>query len=75
MKLPNKIITYKSSTIAKFPVLLSALNEQDLTPGALYKKVKSKVEDVGEFIEILDCLYAQRKVELIDYLGVLHYVA
>lgn len=75
MKLPNKIITYKSSTIAKFPVLLSALNEQDLTPGALYKKVKSKVEDVGEFIEILDCLYALRKVELIDYLGVLHYVA
>lgn len=75
MKLPNKVITYKSSTIAKFPIVLSALREQSLTPNGLYKKVKSKVEDVGEFIEILDCLYALRKIELVEHLGVLHYVA
>ena len=75
MKLPSKVITYKSSTIAKFPIILSVLREQDMAPGSLYKKVKSKVEDVGEFIEILDCLYALRKIELIDHLGVLHYVA
>ena len=75
MKLPSKVITYKSSTIAKFPIILSVLREQDMAPSSLYKKVKSKVEDVGEFIEILDCLYALRKIELIDHLGVLHYVA
>ena len=75
MKLPNKVITYKASTIAKFPIILSALQEQALTPSSLYKKVKSKVEDVGEFIEILDCLYALRKIELVEHLGVLRNVA
>lgn len=74
MRLPNKVITYKESTIAKFPVILACLNEQDLTPGALYKKVKSKVDDIGEYIDILDCLYALGKIELIEYMGVLHYV-
>ena len=74
MRLPNKVITYKESTISKFPIILAALKEQNLTPATLYKKVKSKVEDIGEFIDILDCLYALGKIELIEHLGVLHYV-
>ena len=56
MKLPNKVITYKESTISKFPSVLSCLKEQDMSPALLYKKVKSKVEDIGEYIDILDCL-------------------
>ena len=74
MKLPNKVITYKESTISKFPAVLSCLKEQVMSPALLYKKVKSKVEDIGEYIDILDCLYALGKIELIEHLGVLHYV-
>ena len=74
MKLPNKVITYKASTISKFLAVLSCLKEQDMSPASLYKKVKSKVEDIGEYIDILDCLYALGKIELIEHLGVLHYV-
>ena len=74
MKLPNKVITYKESTISKFPAVLSCLKEHDTSPASLYKKVKSKVEDIGEYIDILDCLYALGKIELIEHLGVLHYV-
>ena len=74
MKLPNKVITYKESTISKFPAVLACLKEQDMSPALLYKKVKSKVEDIGEYIDILDCLYALGKIELIEHLGVLHYV-
>lgn len=74
MKLPNKVITYKESTISKFPAVLSCLKEQDMSPALLYKKVKSKVEDIGEYIDILDCLYALGKIELIEHLGLLHYV-
>ena len=74
MKLPNKVITYKESTISKFPAVLSCLKEQDMSPALLYKKVKSEVEDIGEYIDILDCLYALGKIELIEHLGVLHYV-
>lgn len=74
MKLPNKVITYKESTISKFPILLSCLKEQDMSPASLYKKIKSQVEDIGEYIDILDCLYALGKIELIEHLGVLYYV-
>ena len=74
MKHPNKVITDKESTISKFPAVLSCLKEQDMSPASLYKKVKSKVEDIGEYIDILDCLYALGKIELIEHLGVLHYV-
>lgn len=35
-----------------------------MSPASLYKKVKSKVEDIGEYIDILDCLYALGKIEL-----------
>ena len=74
MKLPNKVITYKESTISKFPSVLSCLKEQDMSPASHYKNLKSKVEDIGEYIDILDCLYALGKIELIEHLGVLHYV-
>lgn len=75
MKLPNKVITYKESIIAKFPAVLNVLRAQELSPSELYKKVKSKVDDIGEFMEILDCLYALGKIELDERKGVLRYVA
>ena len=75
MRLPNKVITFKESTLSRFPVVLQVLRERDMKPGDLYRKVRSKVEDVGEYIDILDCLYALGRIELIEHLGVLHYVA
>ena len=74
MKFPNKVIPYQESILAKFPILLVHLEQQDMKPVDLYKKVKSKVSDVGEFLEILDCLYALRKIELNREGSALHYV-
>lgn len=75
MKLPNKVITYKESVLAKFPVVLSVLKEQEISVDLLYKKVKSKFEDIGEFMEVMDCLYALGKIELDVKKGVIRYVA
>ena len=62
MKIPSKVTPYKESTIAKFPVILSLLEQNDMTPNELYAKVKkSKVKDIAEFVEVLDCLYAMNK--------------
>ncbi|MDO5295546.1 MAG: hypothetical protein Q4F00_02740 [bacterium] len=58
----------------KFPVILSVLSDGSLSPRALYGKVKSHVKDVGEFVEILDCLYALGKIELDEESGELRYV-
>lgn len=65
MKIPSKVTPYKESTIAKFPIVLSILEKGDMTPTELYAKVKkSKINDITEFVEVLDCLYALNKIEL-----------
>ena len=75
MKLLNKVITYKESILAKFPIILSIVKDQEIAVDLLYKKVKSKVDDIGEFMEIMDCLYALGKIELDVKKGVIRYVA
>lgn len=73
MKTPSKVTPYKESTIAKFPVVLSLLEKEDMTPSELYAKVqKSKIKDITEFVEVLDCLYAMNKIEIRE--EALHYV-
>ncbi len=74
MRFPSKVTPYKESVLAKFPIVLSALEGAEMHPLDLYKKVKSKVDDVGEFLEILDCLYALGTIELIDERNMLRYV-
>ena len=74
MRLPNKITSYSESALSKFPFVLDALKVDDLTPSRLYGKMKSKVDGIDEFYEILDGLYALGAVELIMPKGVLHYV-
>ena len=45
-----------------------------MKPKDLYKKVKNKVSDIGEFLEILDCLFALGKTEFNREGGTLRYV-
>lgn len=73
MKMPSKVTPYKESIIAKFPVILTILEKEDLSLTELYGKVrKSKIKDITEFVEVLECLYAMNKIELRK--EVLHYV-
>ena len=70
--MPNKVTPYKESSIAKFPVALSLLEKKDMTPSELFSKVKkNKIQNIDEFVEIIDCLYAMHKIELNG--EVLHY--
>jgi hypothetical protein len=73
MRLPNKINSFSESSIAKFPVVLDVLEKGDMQVSALYAAVKKSTDDVGDFIEILDCLYALGKVEYLEKERVLHY--
>ena len=73
MKMPSKVTPQKESILAKFPVILTILEKEDLSPTELYGKVrKSKIKDITEFVEVLECLYAMNKIELRK--EVLHYV-
>lgn len=74
MRLPSKVTPYSQSTLSKFPPVLKQLADQDLRPAGLYKKVKSHFEDVNEFLDTLDCLFALGQIELLYPEEVLHYV-
>lgn len=73
MRFPSKATPYKESSISKFPAVLKLLEKSDMSPSEMYSKLsKSKVRDISEFVDILDCLYAMGKIEVRGEL--LHYV-
>lgn len=72
MKFPSKVTPYKESIIAKFPMVLEKVEKKDMSPQELYKSMKNKVTDISEFMDIMDCLYALKKIELDG--EVVHYV-
>jgi len=58
MKFPSKVTPYKESIIAKFPVVLTILEKEDMTQSKLYTKVKkSKIKDIREFMYIKEKRY------------------
>ena len=74
MRLPNKLYSYEESTLSKFPIVLRALRDSDSGVTELYERIKKSVPDVSEYMEILDSLYALRKIDIDDKEAVLRYV-
>lgn len=74
MLLPNKLYSYKESTLSKFPAVLKELRKEPLSVHELYRRVIKKMDGVNEFIDVLDCLYALRKIEYDENEEVLRYV-
>ena len=73
MKFPSKVTPYKESSIARFPIILKLLEKSDMSPIEMHSSVKkSKIKDIVEFVDILDCLFAMGKIEVRGEL--LHYV-
>lgn len=66
MQLPNKLYSYKNSTLALVPVVLKELKDGPLPVIDLYKKVKPILNDPTDFISVMDCLYALRAAEIND---------
>lgn len=64
MKFPNKVINYNESIISKFPNILLLLKDKRYTIISLYEKTKNYFEDINEFIETLDCLFALNKIKI-----------
>lgn len=75
MRFPSKVTAYKDSIFAKFPAILSLLQQRDMRPEELYKAVKTKSFDVIGFIDAIDCLFMLGKIEFVAEGEVLHYVA
>lgn len=74
MRLPNKINSFNESILSKFPAVLSVLEQGDMSASTLYAAVNRKMDDVGDFIEILDSLYALGQIDYIKETRSLRYV-
>jgi hypothetical protein len=74
MKVPNKIINYKSSILSKFPLVLRILQCRECEVCELYTAIKDNIEDIAEFIDILDCLYAMGEIAYNDNKRSVYYV-
>ncbi len=74
MKLPNKIIKFEDSILAKLPIILSVLEIENKSITELYNEVKNEVDSIADFTDILCCLYALNKIEFDESSGGLRYV-
>lgn len=74
MKLPNKLYSYSESILSKMPPVLSALQQQPYGVYELYRTVPAGLAGIGEYMELLDCLYALNKIRYDEEKEVLTYV-
>lgn len=66
MQLPNKLYSYKDSTLALLPKVLRIIQEQPVPVTELYKELQLQLMDITDFISAMDCLYALRAVDIND---------
>ena len=66
MQLPNKLYSYKNSTLALVPVVLKEIQEQPLPVYELFNRAKPFLNEPTDFLSVMDCLYALRAVDIND---------
>ncbi|MEG0693686.1 MAG: hypothetical protein RR444_11480 [Oscillospiraceae bacterium] len=64
MILPNKLITFKESVLAKTVIILDEVATHDIKASELYDRVKDKFEDLNQYIIALDVLFALEKIKI-----------
>lgn len=66
MQLPNKLYSYKASTLGLVPTVLKELQDGALPVMDLYLKVRPHLTDATDFLSVMDCLYALRAANMND---------
>lgn len=75
MILPNKLVKFQDSIIAKAPVILEEISsEKNLSILELFGKVNQYFEDVNQYILVLDVLFALEKIYFDEKAQVIIYV-
>ena len=66
MQLPNKLYSYKNSTLALMPVVLNEIKQNPIPVESLYIRLRSILKDPTDFMSVMDCLYALLAVDIND---------
>lgn len=64
MQLPNKLYSYKNSTLYLVPLVLNEIKDAPLRVKDLYERMRPHLEDPTDFISVMDCLYALRAADM-----------
>ena len=62
MRLPSKVTSFKESSLSRFPLLMSRMEKNDVSPYELYEETSKHFETIEDFIDTLDFLYAIGKI-------------
>lgn len=66
MQLPNKLYSYKNSTLALVPIVLEKIQKQPMSVYELFDKVKPFLNEATDFLPVMDCLYALQAADIND---------
>ncbi len=66
MQFPNKLYSYKNSTLGLLPELLNRLQDGPVKIKDLFWQINPLLEDATDFLCALDCLYAMRVIEMTE---------
>ena len=66
MQLPNKLYSYKSSSLAFMPMVLEEIKGGSVPVGDLYRKIRPLLDDATDFIDVMDCLYTLNAADVND---------
>lgn len=74
MILPNKLIRFEDSVIAKLPYILIRIKDTDQSLATLYEATRKNFEDINQFVLALDVLFVLGRIRLNKELKVITYV-
>lgn len=66
MQLPNKLYSYKDSTLSQIPIALKALQKGPTDVTSLFVMLRPYLSEATDFLSVMDCLYALRAVNVND---------
>jgi hypothetical protein len=66
MQFPNKLYSYKNSTLALLPEVLNRLKKEPVAVKDLFWELNPILEDPTDFLSALDCLYAMQLIEMTE---------
>ena len=64
MQLPNKLYSYKASTLDLVHKVLTELKSGPIEVKDLFLVMRPSLSDATDFLSVMDCLYALRAVEI-----------
>ncbi len=74
MILPNKLIKFQDSILAKTVFILDKVSQNSQSVSELYCLVKEHFDDVNQYILTLDVLFTLEKINYNEEMQVMEYV-